>query len=358
MSYTISSGKKYIFGNILNNTFSPRIAMMTYGLLSSIGFMVGYLAGTLPLLVISIMLIGFTFGAEAITTAALPLYFGRYYDLANAITHAGLSIGLIILPPLTQFLLDTYGWRGTLLVLGALNLNLVVSGALLRPLQTRVTRSLYKTDRDYHSINGRSFTSIQKQLTDISKVMSIIKLMDLDLFLNFDFITLCCIYTATGYFFTGWVIYFVPHCQNIGFSPHESAFLATMGGVGNLIGTIVFPIVAKYLSGKVILYVSAIITALGLVMDPVMAAFHSYIGIMMSSFAVNFGYAVTDCCMFKELVAVVEEKKFSTAVNVLFVGYSIGSMSSGFLSGKKVRARLWPVYRRDSACSGDICCNE
>ena len=34
--------------------------------------------------------------------------------------------------PLTQVLLDTYGWRGAMLLLGGLGFNLVWAGALVR----------------------------------------------------------------------------------------------------------------------------------------------------------------------------------------------------------------------------------
>ncbi|XP_072044745.1 uncharacterized protein [Amphiura filiformis] len=106
-----------------------------------------------------------------------------------------------------------------------------------------------------------------------------------------------------------------------------------MGGVGNLAGAIAFPIAAKYLSGKTTFYISTLITTAAFAADPVMSMSHSYFGIMGSSFAVNFGSAVTFCCLYKELVVVVEEEKLSNGVSWLFIGYSIGAISSGFLSG-------------------------
>ncbi|XP_072020273.1 monocarboxylate transporter 12-like [Amphiura filiformis] len=270
----------------------------------------------------------FSFGAEAITTAALPIYFDKFYDTSNGITHAGISISFMILPPLTQFLLDTYGWRGTLLILGGLNLHLVLCGALLRPLK------ISKIDYNHDSINDLSlkrtaFTST----TLVNKLKNLVQYMDPDLLKRSSFLNLLCMVTTSGYCFTGWVIYFVPHCEDLGFLPFKSALLATIGGVGYLAGTIVFPIAGRVLSAKTILYVSAVVMTLALATDSVMRVFNSYIGIMLSSFAVNIGFAVSFCCVFKELVVVVEEDKLSNAVNWIFVGYSIGSISSGFLSG-------------------------
>ncbi|NXL12739.1 MOT13 protein, partial [Mesembrinibis cayennensis] len=47
---------------------------------------------------------------------------------------SGASISGLALGPLVPLLLDTYGWRGALLLLAAISFNLVAAGALLRPL--------------------------------------------------------------------------------------------------------------------------------------------------------------------------------------------------------------------------------
>ncbi|NWX24978.1 MOT13 protein, partial [Aegotheles bennettii] len=47
---------------------------------------------------------------------------------------SGASVSGLALGPLVPLLLDTYGWRGALLLLAAISFNLVAAGALLRPL--------------------------------------------------------------------------------------------------------------------------------------------------------------------------------------------------------------------------------
>ncbi|NXS64463.1 MOT13 protein, partial [Brachypteracias leptosomus] len=46
---------------------------------------------------------------------------------------SGSSLSSLALGPLIPHLLDTYGWRGALLLLAAISFNLVAAGALLRP---------------------------------------------------------------------------------------------------------------------------------------------------------------------------------------------------------------------------------
>ena len=52
----------------------------------------------------------------------------------SGIAVAGSGIGGFVFPPLVEFLIATYSWRGTLLILGGVMLNIVLCGALFRPI--------------------------------------------------------------------------------------------------------------------------------------------------------------------------------------------------------------------------------
>lgn len=62
------------------------------------------------------------------------LYFEKRRPLANALASAGECVLTFALTPLFQLLIDSFSWRGALLILGGLQLNLCVCGILLRPL--------------------------------------------------------------------------------------------------------------------------------------------------------------------------------------------------------------------------------
>ena len=63
---------------------------------------------------------------------------GEYFDkkicLATGLALCGSGCGTVAFAPLTRHLLDTYGWRGTLCLQGALVLHCTACAALLRPL--------------------------------------------------------------------------------------------------------------------------------------------------------------------------------------------------------------------------------
>ncbi|XP_063765963.1 monocarboxylate transporter 2-like isoform X2 [Eleginops maclovinus] len=60
-------------------------------------------------------------------------YFLVKRPLANGLAMAGSPVFLCLLAPVNQYLLQIYGWRGSLLILGGLMLNCCVAGALMRP---------------------------------------------------------------------------------------------------------------------------------------------------------------------------------------------------------------------------------
>ncbi|XP_075928144.1 monocarboxylate transporter 5-like isoform X2 [Petromyzon marinus] len=66
-------------------------------------------------------------------TVMVACYFKRRLSTAYSIARSGMGL-TFVLAPFTQLLLETYHWRGALLILGGVMLNLVPTGMLLRPL--------------------------------------------------------------------------------------------------------------------------------------------------------------------------------------------------------------------------------
>lgn len=67
------------------------------------------------------------------------LYYDKHRSLATGVATAGSGLGGIVFPNLVQYLIDEYGWRGSLLLVAGINLNAFVFSALLResPLQKK-----------------------------------------------------------------------------------------------------------------------------------------------------------------------------------------------------------------------------
>lgn len=62
-------------------------------------------------------------------------YFSTRRSLAMGLGFTGVGLSSFAFSPLFQYLVQLYGWRGALLILGGLSFNIMVSGALIRPLK-------------------------------------------------------------------------------------------------------------------------------------------------------------------------------------------------------------------------------
>lgn len=65
--------------------------------------------------------------------ATVMAHFTRRRTLALGLAFSSIGISSFAFNPLFQLLVETYAWRGALLILGGLSLNIVPCGALIRP---------------------------------------------------------------------------------------------------------------------------------------------------------------------------------------------------------------------------------
>ncbi|XP_038048082.1 monocarboxylate transporter 5-like [Patiria miniata] len=116
--------------------FGPRVTVMAGGTMTCVGLVFSSQATGIIFLIISLGLftafgISMTFNAGF---TVLGMYFKKRLAMAIGLATAGTSIGQLALPPLFQYLIDQYGWRGSLMITSALAFHVVAAGALMRPL--------------------------------------------------------------------------------------------------------------------------------------------------------------------------------------------------------------------------------
>ena len=66
---------------------------------------------------------------------SVTYYFEKRRSFATGLAVCGAGIGTFLFAPLSKVLINYYGWKGTVLIEGALILNCCVCGALFRPLE-------------------------------------------------------------------------------------------------------------------------------------------------------------------------------------------------------------------------------
>ncbi|XP_072047230.1 monocarboxylate transporter 13-like [Amphiura filiformis] len=308
----------------MSKHLTPRHTVMTFSLVAVIGLILASLATSIQFLMIALLIIGFAVGADAVVSAEEAIYFDKYYDISIAISQVGLSLGIMIMPPMTQFLQDIYGWRGAMLLLAGLNLHLIVCGALLKPL---------KTDAVELEDNEIFKSSRKQQLQENSVITNLVHYLDLSLFADADFVPMLAYSFGSAYCFMGWLIYLVPHAMELGFQPYESSLLATIGGFGNLLAAILYPILKIFTPDKTTLYLTTLMSTFALGLDPLLSRYHSYIGLAFLSgiFVLANGMGILG--LYKMIKNVVPDEKMTNAMLWMNVAESIGTICSGFFSG-------------------------
>uniref|UniRef100_A0ABM0MRI4 Monocarboxylate transporter 3-like n=1 Tax=Saccoglossus kowalevskii TaxID=10224 RepID=A0ABM0MRI4_SACKO len=118
----------------LNNKFGTRPMVVIGGICSSAGLLLCSFANSINALLVTYGVIvglasGMSYGPSIVI---IGHYFHKRHAVANGIVFAGTGTGIMVLPPLCQVLIDTYGWRGAIIVIAGINLNIVVCGMLMR----------------------------------------------------------------------------------------------------------------------------------------------------------------------------------------------------------------------------------
>ncbi|XP_071106596.1 monocarboxylate transporter 9-like [Haliotis cracherodii] len=145
--------------------FGCRKMTIVAGFVTSAGFILSSFGNSIEMLCITFGLVagvGMSF-CYVTTVVIVAFYFEQKRALATGLAVCGSGIGTFIIAPLTEYLIDEYGWRGTVLILGGVLLNIIVCGALFRPLKftraERRRRALEQFDKLSRTISRQSLPS-------------------------------------------------------------------------------------------------------------------------------------------------------------------------------------------------------
>ncbi|VDN10788.1 unnamed protein product [Dibothriocephalus latus] len=128
--------------SILISKFGCRNVCIIGGFVSAIGCTMSFFSSTLFQLVWTFGVLS-GMGCSLSSTAALiivSLYFEDQRATATGLSIAGSGVGAFIFAPLVERLISLYTWRGAMLILSGVFANLIVCGALMRPIETRKER--------------------------------------------------------------------------------------------------------------------------------------------------------------------------------------------------------------------------
>lgn len=335
----------------LSARFSHRSVVIIGGLICSVGVMVGSFARTVVELYLTVGLLnGFGYALTWTPTVTMVgMYFEKRRPLANALSSAGECIFTFVLTPLFQLLIDSYSWRGALLILGALQLHLCVCGMLLRPLAP---------PRELKAVEGGSLLSKDALLEESVRLSEaadeevirkpedstdddgrtagtdlrskVLRYVDYTLITNSKFMvySMFGVFAALGFFAPA--LFLVPYARSKGIEEYEAAALISISAVTDLFGRVFFGWLANLRLVQTVLQlaVSVFVLATVLLLGPLSSTFAQ-----LAAFSVAYGlaYGATVAIHITVLAEVVGVHRLGSAL-----GFFMLIRSSGGLLGPPI----------------------
>ncbi|KAJ8728393.1 hypothetical protein PYW08_016778 [Mythimna loreyi] len=149
----------------LVDRYGCRSMTIVGGVASTIGFVAASYSNSVEVLYVTYgIMAGLGTGLLYVTAVvSIAYWFEKRRNLAVGLGSCGVGFGTFIYSPLTRYLLEEFGWRGTLLLLAGTVLNVCVCGAVMRDpewliIEQKKARKLNKSKRasSTYSISAKS----------------------------------------------------------------------------------------------------------------------------------------------------------------------------------------------------------
>ena len=264
---------------------------------------------------------------HTIAIGLIPSYFSVYKNVATNIITISPPLSIMVSAPLTQLLIDIYGWRGAMLLLGGLNLHYITAAAVLKP--------VIKDEIEYHEISEHSF---QNKQSDIKKCkyehinIFLESILNVSFLKNVSFLIVLIISMISGYTFNGWMVYLVSILQRKGLTAFEAANSATISGLGAFLIRIVLAVI----QGKATYYKQLFCIGTVLVMMSFGGMYFatSFWFVSWFSLTLGVGYSMQGSQTYNAAYAIVDKDDVVGAVAWISLSHGLGYITSGYISGK------------------------
>lgn len=231
---------------------------------------------------------------------AVNRYFHRYRAIANIISTIGLTFGMAVYAAAVPVLISSYGWKGTLLLLGGVSYNLCALACTLFPTPERAQK--------------KSILNM-KVLLDKYFIMFGVHLILCNLSSGVVFLHLPALVLS----------------NNI--KPYVSSLALTVYGVSNCVAKVMFSL-ANYLlkpDNSTVYTVSLTIFGIGMIL---LASYANEIWILAIVVILGFTYSVSGGHYLEVIVGLVGTENVSDGLGFGQIAKAAGSLLSGPVAGK------------------------
>ncbi|XP_020749276.2 monocarboxylate transporter 2 [Odocoileus virginianus] len=320
--------------SVLVNKYGSRPVVMVGGLLCCLGMVsASYSTNVVELYLTMgfICGIGLAFNLQPALTI-VGKYFYKKRPVANGLAMAGSPVFLSTLAPFNQFLFNTYGWKGSFMILGGLLLNCCVAGSLMRPVEPKAsTESKNKVGvRETDS----SMKKRQKQLSVWEKIN---KYLDFSLFKHRGFLIYLSgnVIMFLGFFAP--VIFLAPYAKDKGIDEYSAAFLLSVMAFVDMFARPSVGLIAnsKLIRPRIQYFFSFAVMFTG-VCHLLCPLAEDYTSLVVYAVFFGLGFGSVSSVLFETLMDLVGAQRFSSAVGLVTVVECCPVLLGPPLAGKLV----------------------
>ena len=234
------SGPFAILSGRLSDKYGPRILVTISGLSVGIGFL---LMSQINSLWQAYLIWGLFMGVGGSCCfipiiSSIPRWFTKKIGIAIGITVAGFGLGGIIAPPLAQWLISTYDWRQSYLILGLVTFIIVIPLAqFMKHSPQRVGLKPYGEDE-----------TVKDEQPLVMKRLSIAQAIKTGRFWILGLVQFCFFFCVQVT-----IVHIVPHAIDIGISPIIAATITSIIAGTSVIGRLSMGFISDKVGGRLLL---------------------------------------------------------------------------------------------------------
>ncbi|XP_068577044.1 monocarboxylate transporter 13 [Cebidichthys violaceus] len=294
--------------------FSQRVVIIVGGLLSASGMLLSTLDFSMPWLYLTMGILqgtGISF-TWIPANSMVSHYFVRWRPIAYAVASSGECVFAVVFSPFFQWLIEMYGWQGALLIIGGLQLNLCVCGALMRPLE-EVQSPMQETKE-----NPEGDATVVSPRRKVIFQFSLMRKPELLLYILFA------ILAAAGFFIPP--LFLVPFANSLGMDNYWPAFILSTLALADLAGRLLCGWIANMRLVRNLQLLTMVVTLLGVVLL-LLPVSHNYWAILVFASLYGFLFGCVVAIHVTSIVDIVTLEGFDSGLGLFMLFRSIG----GFL---------------------------
>uniref|UniRef100_A0A7N6B067 Major facilitator superfamily (MFS) profile domain-containing protein n=1 Tax=Anabas testudineus TaxID=64144 RepID=A0A7N6B067_ANATE len=317
--------------SVLVNRYGSRPVVMVGGVMVSAAMVLASFGTTIMHLYLCVGVIGglgLAFNLQPALTI-IGTYFQVKRPLANGLAMTGSPVVLFTLAPLNQFLFDSFGWRGSFLVLGSIVLNCCAAGALMRPGQKSVQHKSKTAPQEFNGSAAEEAATVDtsRQSDNLPTTnrkhesqSCLQKFVDLSLFRHRGFLIYLIGNVVMFFGFFAPVVFLAPYAKHQGIDEYSAAFLLSIFALVDMFIRPATGLIGntKWIRPRIQYFFSFSVSFNG-VCHLLCPLAPGYVGLVVYSVFFGLAFGMVSALLFECLMDLVGAHRFSTAVGLVTI---------------------------------------